>query len=551
MTMSDLLFEAIGLALLHLLWQGALVAGLLAAALRILATRSAVSRYSVACLALAGLVALGVTTAIRSYDGAQSLAAAPAQTAVTSFSALSQPAEIPAMLRAATLIRIYAPEIVMVWLAGVTLLTIRLGVSWFRARRLVTRSGKETSSEWQKVVQRLSTSLRLSRPVRLIESAAVEVPAVVGWLRPAILLPASSLTGLTPEQLEMILAHELAHISRHDFLVNIAQSIAETLLFYHPATWWISRQIRIERENCCDDRAVAICGNPLQYARALTVLEELRQAPSMAVAASGGSLFARIGRLLGRSERGHMTSGWSAVAAAVTFVVLITVASLPALADRSVAPEEPAIPAKPAEPAEPPEPPNPPKIAEEAPAPKPAPLPRRAGAIPETPIAPVAVATPRVAVAIAPKAWPSFAGVELNAWDADDQDQSSEDGTFDPSRKLTVDELISLRIHNVTPEYLDEMKRTGLPDLKLQDLLAMRIHGVTPKYIADLRAAGVEIKTAEEATSLMIFNVTPQFVRSLSEAGYTKLTARELIRLSSTGVNADFIRDLSRYRDKK
>ena len=91
----------------------------------------------------------------------------------------------------------------------------------------------------------------------------VDVPTVIGWLRPVVLVPASALAGMTPQQLEAILAHELAHIRRHDYLVNLLQTLVETLLFYHPAVWWLSRRIRIERENCCDDLAVSLCGDPV------------------------------------------------------------------------------------------------------------------------------------------------------------------------------------------------------------------------------------------------------------------------------------------------
>src|SRR5262249_44302433 len=168
----------------------------------------------------------------------------------------------------------------------------------------VTRHARPARDAWQTLARRLSRALGVRHAVRLLESTAVQIPAVVGWLRPVILLPASTVTGLTPEQLEMILAHELAHIRRHDFLVNLLQAVVVTLLFYHPAVWWISRQVRIERENCCDDLAVAVCGTPLQYARALTRLEELRVgAPSLAVSARGGSLFERVRRLVGDSTR--------------------------------------------------------------------------------------------------------------------------------------------------------------------------------------------------------------------------------------------------------
>ena len=125
------------------------------------------------------------------------------------------------------------------------------------------------------------------------------MPTVVGWLRPAILLPIAALASLTPAQVEAILAHELAHIRRHDYAVNLLQTIAETLLFYHPAVWWISNRIRVEREHCCDDIAIAVCGDPLGYAQALAELETWRtSAATMALAATDGSFLERVRRIL-------------------------------------------------------------------------------------------------------------------------------------------------------------------------------------------------------------------------------------------------------------
>lgn len=550
MTTSDPIFEAVGLALLHLIWQGAIVAAILAAALRMLDRRSASLRYLLSCAALASLLILGVATAVRSYEPqpieAQNLSAQPLEE-VAAAGAQFDPAP-PTALSALALVTLYTPQIVLAWLAGVALLTIRLGVSWMRARRLVTANTTPAPSQWEHAVRRLSTALGLRRPIRLIQTARVEVPAVVGWLRPVILLPASSLSGLTPEQLEMILAHELAHVRRHDFFVNLMQSIAETLLFYHPAAWWISRQIRIERENCCDDLAVAVCGNALQYARALTLLEELRSVPSAAVAATGGSLFARIGRLIGRSSEGRLVNGWTAIAAALSLVAMMAIASLPVLAaaDEPLPPPPPDPPAAvPAVPSVPPEVDAPPAIAPTPAIPvvlATAPLPRPAAA--PRPARPPR--TPRPALAAAPVA--VIAGMDLDI-DVDFDDESDQGSSFGASGKLTVDELIALRIQNVTPEYIGEM-RGAFPNLRLKDVLTMRTQGVTAKYVTDLRAAGIAINTPKEATSLKVFNVTPQFVRSLSEAGYTKLTVRDLTRLAAAGVNADFIRDLSKYKDK-
>jgi hypothetical protein len=169
-------------------------------------------------------------------------------------------------------------------------------------------------------------SLHIRRSVELFESAITRVPVVVGHFRPAILLPVSALTGLTADQLEAILAHELAHIRRYDYLVNLLQTLMETLLFYHPAVWWISRKIRIERENCCDDLAVAVCGNRLTYAQALLTMETLRQPQlKFALAASGGSLLDRIRRLIDPTYR---SSSQRAVSLSVAVVLLAIFALL-------------------------------------------------------------------------------------------------------------------------------------------------------------------------------------------------------------------------------
>ncbi len=153
----------------------------------------------------------------------------------------------------------------------------------------------------------------------------MEVPTVIGWLRPVILLPASCLVGLTAAQLDSILAHELAHIRRHDYLVNLLQSIVETFLFYHPAVWWVSRRVREERELCCDDLAVEICGDRVTYARALATLEELRLAPAqLALAAAGPPLLPRIRRLAGKSAGQTQRPAWPVAG----FILLVLLAAL-------------------------------------------------------------------------------------------------------------------------------------------------------------------------------------------------------------------------------
>ena len=163
-----------------------------------------------------------------------------------------------------------------------------------------------------KVLERTARRLRLARAVEVLQSTLVKTPVVVGYFRPAVLLPLCVVTGLPEAQLELILAHELAHIRRHDYLVNLLQTLVETLFFYHPAVWWLSRQIRNERENCCDDVAMATVGSRADYGRALLAIEELRAtSTALSLASHGGSLLARIRRIAGCEPAPRIAGGGS------------------------------------------------------------------------------------------------------------------------------------------------------------------------------------------------------------------------------------------------
>jgi len=187
----------------------------------------------------------------------------------------------------------------MAWFAGVAACSVRLAAGWISAARLRSSHNHPASAEWQHALQHLIERMRVGRSVRLLVSDHVESLSVIGWLRPVILAPLGLLTGLSPDHVEALLAHELAHVRRHDYLVNLLQGIAESLLFYHPAVWWLSGQIRAEREHCCDDLAVAASGDVLTYARALAELESARPAHfRAALAANDGSLVRRIRRLI-------------------------------------------------------------------------------------------------------------------------------------------------------------------------------------------------------------------------------------------------------------
>jgi TonB family protein len=212
----------------------------------------------------------------------------------------------------------------LLWSAGVLLMAAHLLAGWVRIDRIRRTAARLDMNRWPAAVREMACRSRMTRQVRLLVSSIVDVPAVIGCLRPAILVPASTLSGLTPAHLEAILLHELAHVRRGDYLVNVLQCVVEVLLFYHPAVWWVSSQIRREREHCCDDVAASLCGDRVRYARALTRLEELRgPAARLAPGAAGGDLLARIRRLI-EPERvsSPRISGGFAMGVIVTIALL-------------------------------------------------------------------------------------------------------------------------------------------------------------------------------------------------------------------------------------
>lgn len=321
------LFVALGWALLHFLWQGAALA-LLLLCFQALARKAPPStRYAANCIAMLAMIAVFAGTVFRHYPMAAAVdpnrlitqpPASPVHDAATAtnplLAAASSPAGVP-------------PDwIACLWLLGVAVMSIYTAQGWTRVQRLKRDALQPVQAA---CLDGLKRRLGITRVVHVCTSAMAEVPAVIGCLKPHILLPVIALTGLTELQLRAILAHELAHIRRHDYLVNLLQAAVETLLFFHPAVWWVSREIRREREHCCDDIAVAVCGDPLEYAAALAGMEEIRaRIPDPALAANGGELVSRIRRLLGEPTPSSRPAGAFAV---IALTLLITATALVSL----------------------------------------------------------------------------------------------------------------------------------------------------------------------------------------------------------------------------
>lgn len=315
--------HSIGWTLIHFLWQGAALAGLFALVTHALRGHSANARYLVGVATLV-LMAVAPVVTLLFVHGAQPWLVAPVeQTAGWSFAAIGEVADAGFAAASAAVM----PWLVVAWFSGVLALAVRLCAGWWRIQGL-RRNGVQPAPSWVvALVTRLADDLRVPVRVQVLMSTLIDAPTVIGWLRPVILLPASVVTGLSPQQLEMVLAHELGHIRRFDYLVNLIQVMIGTLLFYHPAVAWVSDRVRIERENCCDDIVIAHTTDPVAYARALAALEAGRgdRVAGLAMAATGGSLLGRIRRMFGQPEfqHGRARAGWIAAFGAA---LLVTVA---------------------------------------------------------------------------------------------------------------------------------------------------------------------------------------------------------------------------------
>ncbi len=322
--------------LVHFLWQGTLVTLAVAVFLRF-GPRAARIRYVVGVVALAVMAATPVVTYV-ALSRVESVPATATWTPRASSPAPAPDAFATAGGDGAGRSTPFEPFVVLAWASGVLLLSIRLVGGWLVARRLASRVVGPVGPGVMAVVARVSRRLGVRRSVRVFQSPACAVPLVIGWLRPVVLVPVAALAGLPPAQIESLLAHELAHVRRYDYLVNLLQAMVETALFYHPGVWWVSRQVRIEREHCCDDLAVSVC-DPVDYASALSALATMTATPHFALAATDGPLLSRVRRLLGHAADPRAAAApWFGAITAVAVLMLIPVATK-AVAIRPVASE--------------------------------------------------------------------------------------------------------------------------------------------------------------------------------------------------------------------
>jgi len=324
---------SLALTLLHFLWQGVLVATVLKSTLLIFNNNKAQLRYLLSALAMLANLLLPIITFIIIYRGELSSTNTIATSLALSefIQELKQPDALFSYKEITQSLPALLPYISILWLATITLLAGKLLIEIATVNKLPQQGSIAPSDKLQTRFNELAKQIGLNITPRLLISLKVEVPMAIGWLKPVVLLPASMISGLNSAQLEMLILHELAHIRRHDYLVNFLQTLVEILLFFHPAVLWVSKQMRNEREYCSDDIAVQHCGDAIAYAHTLADTASLctkthnHTIPDMAMAASGGDLKQRVIRLVGHHcAPQNNISKWFASATIIFSVLLLS-----------------------------------------------------------------------------------------------------------------------------------------------------------------------------------------------------------------------------------
>ena len=573
-------------ALVHFLWQGSAIALVLAAILLMQRRSSASVRYRTACVALLLMIALPIAT-VAVYD-------APAQQTISGTTTPGSLSPTPVhvsgvainndaetlMLRLPTL-EALRPWVFSGWLVGVLVLSLINLIGWHRVQRLKREGTSPVPDDLKVVAERLSRRLRLSRTVRVLKSTVVEVPTVIGWLSPVVLIPVGALTGMSAGELRAIIAHELAHVQRRDYLVNILQVFAETVLFFHPAVWWVSRRVRVEREHCCDDIAVGLAESRRGYARALVSMEELRITnPQFAMRADGGSLSARIRRLSGGNKmKGHEHR--PRISGVVMTVLLLLSAFLLTVPTGELVAESEAGDATHSGRWE---------------------LgPRKSGDRLQLELeqgkrrgdhhmsfgveAGAFTLTGDDSFELRREAGTFYFAGEFDTRggkvrEGDGEYRFVPDGDYEDKLKnlgvrglddddvfvlaamdmgsayvkelnelgydrIPSSDLVAMSIHRVQISFVRGMKELGFKHVSLGDHIAMRIHGVDMDYVEAMAEAGYESKSTDQLVAWRIHGVSPEFVGEMNEIGFKNLSSDDLTAMRIHKVTPEFARAMA------
>ncbi|UCE24225.1 MAG: M56 family metallopeptidase [Candidatus Zixiibacteriota bacterium] len=595
-------FRTVTTILIHSLWQGVLLGAFTALVLSVLRSSSVRIRYIVSCSAMVVVVLAVAATAVSVWPGGNEPASQVSAVAGnvidgTGGSEAGATAGIPASGKDVSSSKVRRQDssinryIFIIWVVGVVLFSIYHLLGWCRARGFVKRGASPAPSEWQARFEKLCRELEIRQLVSLLSSALVKVPCVIGWIKPVVLVPASMFTSLHPSEIEMILVHELAHIRRYDVLVNILQTAMETLFFFNPAIWWLSRRIRIEREDCCDDTAIIKTGDRIGYARALANLEELRMLQTEFGAALNSTPFKRrVERIVGIARPPFFSSmqSLSGLLLVVTLAGVIlgsfggskysdAQARMVAEQDMDYHPEPGDLRGE----WEVESSGNELKILVYG---------RKSSgmnfALDRDEVEHL-IGQGRTSFEIVRDAGTTYlvGTLKERGWEVegngewyfrpdttymkfmrqyglreDDRQKTFSLAIRDISREylagmeergyhdLKIDQLISAGIFGISPELVDEYRELGYPDLTYQQLLSLQVQAVNPYDAPRFGRLGMGRLTPEQLVSARIQGLTPGYVESFRKAGFNDLTFKNFTTLHAFGLDVGDFEDCYRNR---
>jgi beta-lactamase regulating signal transducer with metallopeptidase domain len=579
---------ALGWTLLHFCWQGVAVAIAFALVDRMTRRRQASTRYFVALTAFA-LMPLSVI-----FTFANQMRSTPENPnmlishSFTNASALktSLKSEVSAFIvpvseerkaRITASTEKLLPWVDGVWMLGVLLLATRSLGGWFHLQSLRKRARWAVPAQVQDAFHRICNKLLMAGEVSLRVSNEVLSPMAMGVWRKTVILPVSIMMRVPLEELEAILAHELAHIKRWDYVTNLVQTAVESVLFFHPAVWWISRIVRERREVCCDDIAVRSCADAVLYARALLRLEEQRSRQSqlaVALAGSKGSLLRRVSRVLGEgmAMESRMTSGVRVIACGTVVIALIMG---PKVKDAIATPVHNHLSTVIQQ-----------SLEEPHPVPAHAPASARTTLIaqesdsnkttepliaPEPPLRVEVSPESKMIVAVIPAISAVTSNIEVQATrmsaniraqvkaeavlgnkqtvgDAQTQTgnpsgkaylEAMKDAGYPLSLNDDLDTLVALRSIGVTPEYARSINSIGLGKASVQELITLKSLGVSPAYVAELKQNGIGPKDLQEVVTEKSVGITPAYAAAMKNSGFSNLDVQDLVSLKALGMTPE------------
>jgi len=544
---------ALGWTLLHFCWQGTVLAMLYSLVRRFTTGAPKSVRYGIGMTMLALMTLTAVVTFIEQERRGVHIVRNGQSVAASELGSIHRtmihalPLAAPALERGELWIGwnsdLLLPWVARTWMTGVLLLAFRALGGWWRLEQIRREAGSMIPVELEASFRRLAMRLHIGRKIVLYLSDEVISPLAMGVWRIAIIFPVSAVMQLSPAQLEAVLAHEMAHVRRWDYLGNLLQTAVECLFFFHPAVWWVSRCTRDLRELCCDEVAVRSCANPAVYVEALLQLEEERTRRlhlATALHGHGGSLLRRVRQIIGEEvtmERQTMCGARIGVVGGVVLALILG----PTVANglRSVPTSTPP-------PITQTGPPRVEPVAQLTVTPKSnRPLPLQQGTIKRD----IGVTTPP-----APLVTPGASAVAIPAAELGRNENKNQMGTdyLDRMRAAgyrldlnkDLDTIIFMRSLGLTPDYAKAMAQAGLGTPSVHDLISLKAVGVTPEYVAGLKNSGIAATDFQDVISERSLGITPEYARAIAALGLGAPTVHDLVGLKAQGITPEFVTEL-------